>query len=92
MFALEVFVNGKKLFVAGAPPRGVLSSDLSWTHRHPERLHFRVGGLLGDGSLDHIEWKTPDVNVGDEIVIRITDSESTDEPHRRYHPAREHDE
>ena len=92
MFAFEVSVNGKKLFVAGAPPGGVLSSMLSWTCRHPERLQFHVGGLPGDGSQDHIEWKTPQIGVGDEIVIRITDSDATDEPHRRYQPGRSHEE
>jgi hypothetical protein len=50
------------------------------------RLEFSVGGLgrfVGEAG-DHLKWVESDLEVGDEIRIRVVDVPSADPPSRRY--------
>ena len=85
MLAFEVSVNGQKLHVAAAPEGGVLATGLSWSHRQPETIIFNLGGVAGDGTNDHLRWPTPQIQIGDEILMRVVDVEFTDSP-QRYQP------
>ena len=52
----------------------------------PTRLEFTVGGLgrcVGEAG-EHLKWVESDLNVGDEIRIRVVDVPSADPPSRRY--------
>ena len=86
MIAYEVQMNGRRLCVAGAPPDGVLTMGLTWVHRNPETVDFHLGGLLGGDSKDHIRWNTPKLKIGDEVVMRIVDTDGGDPPDCSYQP------
>ena len=52
----------------------------------PTRLEFTVGGLgrcVGEAG-EHLKWVESDLEVGDEIRIRVVDVSSADPPSRRY--------
>ena len=79
MLAFQILVNGNVVCTAGAGPNDrVLGTALSWTHRDPDRLSFSVGGI--PESDQHVDWNVPDVAIGDEITIRIIDTENVDPP------------
>ena len=91
MIAFKIHLNGEKLCVAGIGEHGVLAQHLTWSQRKPKadaeekpdvtktRLH--VGGLAND---EHVDWiKRTEMSVGDEVVIKIVEVESADEPTHR---------
>src|SRR5579864_1020784 len=95
MICYEVYINGKKICVAGVGEMGVLSGILSWVKRkryeedegydetitHIEELYVSVSGLanLGEEST-HLDWLAEDLKVGDEVTFRIVERESCDPP------------
>lgn len=79
MLAFEITVNGKTICTAGAGPKHrVLATAVSWTHRDPDRIGFTVGGV--PESDQHLEYRVPKISVGDEIKIRIVETDIVDEP------------
>ena len=79
MLAFQILVNGKVVCTAGAPPEHrVLSTIVTWTHRHPDQIDLHVGGVPeGD---QHLEWNMPKIDIGDEVTIRIIDTNDIDQP------------
>ena len=90
MIAFEIHLNGEKLCLASVGEYGVLSQTLSWverkrddqqTERKTPQPHLHIGGLVDD---EHVYWiKSRNVNVGDEITLKILDVQSADEPVHR---------
>jgi hypothetical protein len=81
MLCYEVMLNGRRLCMAGVPD-GVLVGALTWTGNHstepPEsRTNLRVGGISGD---NHVDWCLEPLSVGDEVVFRLSDSQTADSP------------
>jgi hypothetical protein len=75
MIAFEVSVNGKKICTAGA--ECVLDVGMDWVAHHPNRIGFHAGGISNQRGVDHhCEWPLPSVVVGDEITIRIVETDS----------------
>jgi hypothetical protein len=87
MKAFAVFVNGQQVCTAGIGPDGVLTAILDWVgggpRQTPEGLFgLHVGGL--DSQTDeHVDWSVPEVGVGDEVTIRIVETEDIDPEARR---------
>jgi hypothetical protein len=87
MIALAVYLNGKKLTVAGAEDLGVLSAILSAggtlgkttvpyrkNNRRRVSVHLSVGGLTRrpNGQDEHLRWiRVKPVRIGDMISVRI---------------------
>lgn len=86
MLAFEISVNGKRLCPFGTDNALVVSTALSWT-RHQGRVCFNIGGIVNDGTNDHFEWKTPQIDVGDEVLVRLVDVDSIDAYDNRYSPS-----
>ena len=79
MLAFQIVVNGELVCTAGAGPNHrVLASALSWTHRDPDRISFTVGGI--SESDQHQGYKVPEISIGDEVTIRIVDTDNVDQP------------
>lgn len=86
MIAFEVRLNGKILCLASVGEYGLLTQGLTWVTPSPgyestsPSLH--VGGLVDN---EHIDWleSPPDINIGDEVVIKILDVETADAPTQR---------
>jgi hypothetical protein len=82
MLAFEVSVNGQQLCVAAAKP--VLSAILSWTPAEGMKADLNVGGISERGGVsEYVDWVNLDCPLGDEIVIRVIDTDSPDEPRSR---------
>lgn len=86
MKALEVFVNGQRLCLAGVGSEGVLTATVDWAGRAGrEDVFMHVGGL--DGVTDEsLEWAVPRIDVGTEITIRVVEVASVDPPSKRTPP------
>jgi hypothetical protein len=94
MKAFEVFLNGNKLCTSGVGNLGVLSAVLTWVRREgentetkmPDRLEeeltLNVAGLISP-SKEHVSWAQRQLTLGDEICIRIIESDSVDPPRDR---------
>jgi hypothetical protein len=89
MICFDVFRNGKRLCRAGVGDYGVLSAILTWVCRRGENqpagkdFSLHVGGLYrSEPTVDvHPNWvDLYDIQVGDEITIRVVESAEVDEP------------
>ena len=77
MIAFEISINGNKTTTAGIGEYGVLSAILSWVKRRAdgsEEMTFDVGGLVSnDQRTENLRWLCENLNIGDEVTIRIVD-------------------
>jgi hypothetical protein len=93
MISFEVHINGKKVCTAGVGENGVLSAVVTFVKRAkdasmPERdpkppIDLKVGGLA---NRRHMRWLEPSapIDVGDEIAIRVRETDVVDEPSETY--------
>jgi hypothetical protein len=84
MRAFKLFLNGKKMCLAGVGDDGVLSTTLVYApYRRRRHMEVRVGGLLMPQG-EHVEWKKHALHVGDELRVKVVECESVDEPRKRH--------
>ena len=97
MICFEITINGEKICTAGIEHEyGVLSSILTWVNRNKtqagkstedseEELFLDVGGLITHGDNDHgnLKWVKRKIKPGDEIAIRVIESDSCSQPSSR---------
>ena len=83
MRAFEVFLNKKRLCVAGIDADCVLTAIIDYVSGKRGRLHLHVGGL-DTSAEEHIRWQDRHLRVGDEIRIRIANRKRTDAPVKRF--------
>jgi hypothetical protein len=84
MKALEVFINGHRLCLAGVGEDGVMSAIVTWAGG-PERegdIFLSVGGLDSPAD-EHLRWNVPTIGVGTEILVRVAEATSVDPPDDR---------
>ena len=88
MRAFSIFLNRKKLCLAGVGDQGVLSAIVNCVAGdHGADLFMHVGGLANE---EHVDWvKQKRLQVGDEIRVKVVEARSVDKPvrKRRIHPA-----
>jgi hypothetical protein len=94
MRALEIHVNGKKLCTAGigddgvltaivrSVPRPIQATSQKRTSRAGEDLGLDVGGLT-PSTLEYVRWKSPKLRSGDEVLIKIIETDRPDKPSSR---------
>ncbi len=85
MRAFKVYLNGKRLCLAGIGDDGVLTADVgSVVGRGRDELWLGVGGLISpDG--EHVRWQERrQLREGDEVRIKVVEAEVVDKPRRRY--------
>jgi hypothetical protein len=85
MRTFEVYLNGKKLCLAGIGDDGVLSAIATWVigKRKKGDMRLMVGGLISPTD-EHVSWPDRKLRVGDEIRICIRETLSADTPKTRY--------
>jgi hypothetical protein len=84
MQAFQVFVNGKKVCVAGIGNDGVLSTILTYApFKRRRETRLRVGGLISPAN-EHVAWVEAMLRVGDEVRVRVIETETVDKPSKRY--------
>lgn len=86
MRAFEVYLNGKRLCLAGIGEDGVLNTMVDHVSGHGRNeLYLQVGGLISP-TMEHVLWRNQRLKTGDEVRVKIIESTSTDRPkqsHRR---------
>ena len=84
MRAFEVFINHKRLCVAGIEDDGVLTAIVTFATKKGVRddLELHVGGLISP-IRENVTWSNKPLNVGDEIRVKIVDTDITDSPRTR---------
>ena len=84
MRAFEVFVNGERLSLAGIAGNCVLSTVIDHVKQDEARdeLDLQVGGLVS-ATGEHVDWTNTKLSMGDEVRVRIIESDSADEPKER---------
>jgi len=77
----EVRINDGPPTISGQAGLSVLSSTLTFVSSRNE-LEFRVGGLATTGTHhnEFLEWIKQDLKIGDQVCIRIVESDSLSAP------------
>src|SRR5260370_41817654 len=86
MKAFQVHLNGRKLCTAGFSERDVvLTAMVDYVRGHGEdELALTVGGLISPKG-EHVRWvKRKKLRSGDEIQVKIIETESADSPQERH--------
>ena len=78
---IEIQINNEEPIMAGRPTLDVLTAMVTFVRSHND-IQFRAGGLqrLEDGGTEQVEWLLRDLSIGDEIRLRIRDSEISSQP------------
>jgi len=92
MRAFKIYLNRKKLCLAGIGDDGVLSAIVNWVvGDQAVDLFVEVGGLVSP-IREHVAWvKQKPLRVGDEIRVKIVETSSVDKPIKKHRidPAKE---
>jgi hypothetical protein len=86
MRAYEVFLNGKRLCVAGIGSHGYISAYITY-RSNPNATWIDVMGLENRKKL-YVRWTHKNLRSGDEVLLKIIDRKSVD----KYKVIRRHDE
>lgn len=89
MLCYEVVVNGQKVAVAGFADWAVMSVIVSSSRgegKYGPDHTLHIGGLSTDSEdgARHVRWKTPDLVIGSEVLIKVIDCDKPDEPTKRF--------
>jgi hypothetical protein len=82
VIALDISVNGRRACIAGGT-NGSFGAMISRIEDGSDALQFHVTGsgeMKKDGTADYVQWNVPPIKVGDEITIRIVETDSSDSP------------
>jgi hypothetical protein len=84
MRAFDIHLNGKHVCLAGVGEDGVLTAIIDHiTGPKGSSLHLHVGGLVSPIG-KHFLWSYRRLKVGDEIIVKIAETDSVDRPRKRY--------
>jgi len=86
MRAYEVFLNGKRLCIAGIGSDGYLSAYITY-RSEPAATWIDVMGLENPKKL-YVRWTHTNLRSGDEVLLKIVNRKSVD----KYKVIRRHDE
>lgn len=90
MRPFKVYLNGKKPCLPGLPGDCVLTAIIDHVSNKGSETTLRVGGL-SVATDKHVRWRTCRLRVGDDVRVKVVESESADPPQKRYRrdPAKE---
>ena len=84
MRAFKVYLNHKLLCVAGVGDDGVLNAMVDHAVGNGRNeVYLRVGGLIVP-TMEHVLWRNQKLKRGDEVRVKIVESDSTDRPKERH--------
>jgi hypothetical protein len=93
MRAFALYLNGKKISTAGIGADGVLSANITWVSGKgqptspkrrvaSEQIGVALGGLNTETD-EHLRWSQRPLRVGDEVCIKVIETDSVDKPRHR---------
>jgi hypothetical protein len=92
MRAFDVHLNGKRLCIAGIGEEGVLTTTINQVvGRERDDLFAMIGGLISTAD-EHVKWRHLKLRVGNEIAVKIIETDRVDKPRKRYHTNSKEDE
>lgn len=83
MIALEAYLNGEKICIAGAGDLGVLSGHVCWVRREGEEINLDTELTLALGGLVNNEtfsWPHRSLKMNDVVQFKIVETETADTP------------
>ena len=90
MLCYDVYKNGERICRAGIGEEGVLTVILSWVSNEAKgvrrlpryRSNLHIGGLYQpEPEVNaHVRWTEPVINIGDEVIVRVVEAPTADEP------------
>ena len=90
MICLEVYLNGKKICVAGAGDSGFTLANIAVLPNRPEKLEkgwpladLDVGGVIDNEHLHWTDLEKSHLEIGDVVTFKVVESDTADEPLRR---------
>jgi hypothetical protein len=84
MRAFKIYLNGKKLCLAGVGNDGVLTTTITYVRSRKRReTQAYVGGLIMPQG-DHVMWKQSRLRPGDELRVKIVETEAVDKLSKRF--------
>ena len=78
MRVVEVYVNGEKVCAAGLPSPGHVGTSVTWSAR--DRGRSGLMSVSGEDGSDVVFWLTKPLGVGDDVTIRLCESDHADPP------------
>jgi hypothetical protein len=82
MRAFEIYINGERLCLAGVSNAGICTAIVEYLGGDEEQLHLDVAGLLIPDQ-EFLTWQEKNLSVGDDVRIRILESDDVDAPAKR---------
>jgi len=90
MLAFQITINGKHIATAGVQ-QGVVSAIanwvcLPWGDSTPSVEDWHAGfsvGAIDEQTSENLKWLRHDVRLGDEISIKLVETDTVDEPTER---------
>ena len=88
MKAFAISLNGQHLVTAGVGDDGSLTTNITWVGCSPPSLAEGGLGLLVHGidarSGERVRWSVPEIGVGDEITIKIIETNQVSPEDERF--------
>jgi len=82
MIAIELYVNDQKISTASLE-NGVMSAIVNWIKLQEEDDSWHAGislAGLDNKTSEHVRWVQQDLGVGDEVRIRLVETDTVDAP------------
>jgi hypothetical protein len=80
MKAHEVFINGRRVCLAGVGDDGVLSTIVNWVGDPSGDDYCLTVTGLDNRTGQHFKWDIPPVEVGAEVLVRLVEVPAVDSP------------
>lgn len=80
MKAFAIFVNGQRVCSIGLAPNNGRSVQFLWIGGPEEHVFLHAGGM---DDRDHVNWTMPELEVGDEVTVKVVECDSPDPPSSR---------
>ena len=88
MKAFVISLNGQPFVTAGVGDDGTLTTNITWIGCSPPSLADGGLGLLVHGidarSGERVRWSVPEIGVGDEITIKIIETDQVSPEDERF--------
>lgn len=79
MIAFEVFVDGEQVCIAGGT--SIFCAMLGYAEDGLREANLNITGAQQEsGAMKYFQWLMSNLNVGDELRIRLIDTETVDAP------------
>lgn len=80
MKAFVISVNGERICTIGLTPNNARSVQFAWIGGPEGQVFLHAGGM---DDRDHVNWEMPELEVGDEVAVKVVECEEPDPPSSR---------